>query len=189
MATVKTSDRISCNTSRDLILSCSRGRPLSKIRRMFRRVVITLTVILVSSLSFAQTGQTLDIYFIDVEGGQATLIVTPSRQTMLVDAGFASDGDFTSKPGDPLQARDARRILAAIRDAGVDHIDYLWATHYHGDHIGGVTELAQLIPVRTFIDRGELSATTNDAQVKETFATYALARAKGKHIEARPGEL
>jgi beta-lactamase superfamily II metal-dependent hydrolase len=151
---------------------------------MFFRVLIALT--LVSTLSFGQARDTLDIYFIDVEGGQATLIVTPSGETVLVDAGYASDGRVTSKPGDPNQARDARRIVAAARDAGVERIDYLWITHYHPDHIGGVTELAQLIPIRTFVDRGD-SPSANSADVREPFAMYGSARGKGTHLEAKPG--
>src|SRR4051812_5744482 len=62
---------------------------------------------------------TLDIYFIDVEGGQATLIVTPAGQTLLIDTGFPGDGGFAALPGDPRKARDANRILAAARAAGV----------------------------------------------------------------------
>jgi len=98
--------------------------------------------------------RTLDIYFIDVEGGQSTLIVTPAGEALLVDAGFPGDGTFTSRPGDPRQARDASRILAAARDAGLTRIDFLLVTHFHADHDGGVVELAQQIPIRTFIDHG-----------------------------------
>src|SRR5687768_1437469 len=87
---------------------------------------------------------TLDIYFIDVEGGQATLLVTPARQSLLVDTGYAGNG-----------GRDAARIMAAVRDAGLDAIDYLLITHFHPDHDGGVIELAQQIPIRTFIDHGD----------------------------------
>jgi len=95
---------------------------------------------------------TLDIYFIDVEGGQATLVVTPAGQTLLIDTGFPGQGGFNALPGDPQKARDANRILAAARAAGVKQIDYLLITHFHADHDGGVPELAQLIPIRTFVD-------------------------------------
>src|SRR5687768_11836861 len=71
----------------------------------------------------------LQIYFIDVEGGQATLIVTPARETLLIDAGWPGAGDSQSVIGDPARARDPGRIVAAMRDAGVNKIDYLLVTH------------------------------------------------------------
>ncbi len=93
----------------------------------------------------AQAGKSkpLDIYFIDVEGGQATLIVSPSGQSLLVDAGW---------PG--FAGRDADRIAAAAKKAGVTQIDYFMATHYHTDHIGGVPQLAEKLPIRNFVDHG-----------------------------------
>ena len=134
-------------------------------------------------------GKTLDIYFIDVEGGQSTLIVTPAGQSMLVDAGFPSDGTFTSKPGPPEKARDASRILAAALDAGLTRIDYLLITHFHADHDGGVVELARKIPIRTFIDHGSPGpgAEAAVAGTLAAFDQYRAVRAKGRHLEPRPG--
>jgi len=88
------------------------------------RIVFLVFAALVCVRSYGTDAKTLDIYFIDVEGGQSTLIVTPTGQTLLIDTGYAGDGIGTSKPGDPHQARDANRIVAAARDAGVKHIDY-----------------------------------------------------------------
>src|SRR3954453_15528613 len=133
--------------------------------------------------------RTLDIYFIDVEGGQSTLVVTPSGQTLLIDTGFPGDGTFASLPGDPHQARDANRILAAARAAGITRIDYLLITHFHADHDGGVPELAQLTPSRTFVDHDPPSAEA-DARVAGTqaaFERYARVRAKGRHLVLEPG--
>src|SRR5690242_16082047 len=96
----------------------------------------------------------LSIYFIDVEGGQSTLIVTPSGASLLIDAGFPSDGKFSSTPGDPASARDAQRIVAAMRDAGIKQLDNLLLTHFHADHDGGIPELAKLVKIRRFIDHG-----------------------------------
>src|SRR5262245_12673351 len=95
--------------------------------------------------------RSLLIYFVDVEGGQSTLIVTPTGESMLVDAGFAgADGVWStggngqpmtlSSPGDPARARDAQRIAAAARDAGIRKVDDLVITHFHPDHDAGVTE-------------------------------------------------
>jgi len=136
------------------------------------------------------TSGTLDIYFIDVEGGQSTLIVSPSKETFLVDAGFPGDGTFASKPGPPAVARDAQRVLSAARDAGVKQIDHLMLTHFHADHFGGVMELAQLLPIREFIDHAAPSAEA-EAGVPGTLAlydSYVALRAKGKHVQPKPGD-
>jgi competence protein ComEC len=134
---------------------------------------------------------TLDIYFIDVEGGQATLVVTPEKHTLLIDAGWASDGKGFN-PGDPRKARDANRIVAAARDAGVSQIDYLLVTHFHTDHFGGVSELAQLMPIRGFVDHGapHPNASATSVETKDAFALYSAIRSKGgtRHIEPRPSE-
>ncbi len=117
--------------------------------------------------------KTLDVYFIDVEGGQSTLVVSPSGESMLIDTGW---------PGE----RDASRILAACRRAGVKRIDYLVVTHYHLDHVGGVPDLAARIPIGTFVDHG--TSVEKDAEGEKLFTAYEHARAKGHHLLARPGE-
>lgn len=117
----------------------------------------------------------LKIYFIDVEGGQATLIVTPSGESMLVDAGW---------PG--YKGRDAERIVNAAKRAGVNEIDYLLVTHYHLDHVGGVEPLAARIPIKTFVDHGENTETGK--QAAELSASYERARAKGKRLTVKPGD-
>jgi competence protein ComEC len=136
-----------------------------------------------------QETKALDIYFIDVEGGQATLIVTPAGQTMLIDAGFAGAGSFSSRAGDPLTARDPQRILAVAKTAGVSRIDYFLSTHFHADHAGGVPELSQLIPIDAFIDHGGVTADAD--KVAGTIAihqAYAVVRQGKKHIEPKPGD-
>jgi len=85
----------------------------------------------------------LQVYFVDVEGGQATLFVTPAGQTLLIDTGW---------PGNA--GRDAVRIVAAAKKAGVSKIDFVLLTHYHVDHAGGVPQLLARIPVGAFIDHG-----------------------------------
>lgn len=112
--------------------------------------------------------QALTIYFIDVEGGQSTLIVTPSRHALLVDAGFPGFND-----------RDPKRILAAIHDAGVTRLDYLLLTHFHQDHIGGVAALADQIPIDTFIDHDTVVDT--DRFTVAAFSAYEPVR-QGRHL-------
>src|SRR5436190_666219 len=86
-----------------------------------------LAAILVSVPLVSQVQKPLDIYFIDVEGGQATLVASPSGESMLIDTGW---------PG--FDGRDAGRIVATAKQAGISKIDYLVITHYHTDHAGGV---------------------------------------------------
>jgi beta-lactamase superfamily II metal-dependent hydrolase len=88
--------------------------------------------------------QPLGIHLIDVEGGGATLFVSPTGETLLVDTGN----------GGQNAARDAGRILDAMRDAGVDRIDHLITTHWHGDHYGAMQELASRVPIGHYIDHG-----------------------------------
>jgi beta-lactamase superfamily II metal-dependent hydrolase len=152
-------------------------------------LLVVLTLLLLPRPAAAQR-RTLDIYFIDVEGGQATLVVTPGGESLLIDTGFPGDGTFGSLPGDPKKARDANRVLAAARAAGVKRIDYLLVTHFHADHDGAVPELAQLIPIRTFVDHGAPGpgAVERVGGTQAAFDRYAKVRAKGRHLTPKPGE-
>jgi competence protein ComEC len=131
----------------------------------------------------------LEIYFIDVEGGQSTPIVTPDRHSLLIDTGWAGNGTGFN-PGNPHDARDANRIVAAARDADIKKIDFLYITHFHTDHDGGVKELSQLMPIGAFIDHGGPSAgaLSGDDDTKKAFEAYAMLRAKGQHVEPHPGD-
>jgi len=138
-------------------------------------------IVLATLLSFpwawpsAQPAEkTLDVYFIDVEGGHATLYVAPSGQSMLVDTGWAG-----------FEGRDAARIVAAATRAGVKQIDYLVTTHYHGDHVGGVTQLAARLPIRNFVDHGP---TSERGERAAPYQTYVQVRQKGSHLEVKPGD-
>lgn len=120
---------------------------------------------------------TLDIHFIDTEGGQATLLVTPSGESLLIDAGF---------PG--YEDRDANRIIAAARKAGLRHIDWLLVTHYHLDHVGGVPGLARRFPVRAFIDHG--SNTESGPRAEELERHYQAVLATGaRRLTVKPGDV
>ena len=97
----------------------------------------------------------LDIYFLDTEGGQATLFVSPSGQSMLVDTGFpGNQGAPPAEANAPGITRDADRIMAVLKLANVGVLDYVVITHFHGDHAGNAAELAHRIPIRHFVDHG-----------------------------------
>lgn len=112
----------------------------------------------------------------DVEGGQATLIVTPAGQSVLIDAGWP-DNNF----------RDANRIAAAAKLAHVKKIDYFILTHYHEDHVGGVPQIAAKLPIGTFIDHGPNREQGNKRQQRLVDA-YNQAIAGSQHIVAKVGE-
>ncbi len=126
-------------------------------------------------LTASVIGKDLTIHFVDVEGGQATLIVTPKGESLLVDAGW---------PG--FDGRDADRIVAAAKQACLQKIDYLMLTHYHRDHVGGVEQLAAKFPVGTFVDHGPNRETGKAAE--ELNASYERAMAKSKHLVVKPGD-
>ena len=153
---------------------------------MPRIIALSAVLILLTGASL-WSAENLQIYFIDVEGGQATLIVTPGGQSLLVDTGFEGNNfnDNTNK------GRDAARILAAARDAGVKQIDFLLITHFHQDHDGGVADVFAQIPIHTFIDHGNVppEAEKNVRGTLAAFEAYAAVRAKGRrHILAKPGD-
>lgn len=128
----------------------------------------------VRALAAAPPG-TLRIYFIDVEGGQATLVVSPAGQSLLVDAGWAGFGD-----------RDVDRIAVAAHDAGISQIDDLLVTHFHADHVGGVPALSRRIPVKTYIDYG--APIEQRAPVPELFKVYGEIRSHARQLHPKPGD-
>jgi beta-lactamase superfamily II metal-dependent hydrolase len=139
------------------------------------RGTAALLMTLGAVICVAAAPRTLDIYFIDVEGGQATLVVTPAKQSLLIDAGY---------PG--LSGRDPDRIVAAVHDAGLARIDYLLVTHLHEDHNGGVPELQRRIPIGTFVDYG--SPVETAPEVTASFAAYQEARRHAEHLVPKPGD-
>jgi competence protein ComEC len=121
--------------------------------------------------------KSLQIYVLDVEGGNATLFVAPSSESVLIDTGN----------GGTAAARDTDRMMAAINDAGVKRIDHLITTHWHGDHFGAMAELARRIEIRHYVDHGP----TVEPQPRSTeFLTtvYPPLYAKAKHTIVRAGD-
>jgi beta-lactamase superfamily II metal-dependent hydrolase len=130
--------------------------------------------------------KTLEFYFIDVEEGNATLIVSPSGESLLVDTGSRGPG-----------GRNVDRILAAARAAGIRQIDYLLITHYHDDHYGAAPELVERLPVLHFLDHGSSVEAGRDAKWAEhwqigtndrLYAAYLKARSRGQYSVAKPGD-
>jgi competence protein ComEC len=146
---------------------------------MGRRTFMLLLLLVPFMFSHAQTRteKKLDIYVIDVEGGNATLVVSPQGESLLIDTGNTG----------AAAPRDADRIIAATKDAKLQQIDHLVTTHWHGDHFGGMAELAKRIPIREFIDHGANAqpAAATDAFLKDT---YPQLYGKAKHTVAKPGD-
>ena len=139
-----------------------------------------LTLVAVALLTGAvgvrtQAPATLDIYWIDVEGGAATLVVTPERDVVLMDTGWPR-----------ADARDARRIQAAMVDAGITEIDYLLISHFHPDHVGGLAALAERVPIGQIVDHGDSVERDRD-QGRAIWEDY-LVLAEGRRRTVTPGD-
>jgi competence protein ComEC len=144
-------------------------RPLLKVSS----VCVLFTAVICSART-AKPESPLQFFFIDVEGGQSTLVVSPSGQSLLIDTGW---------PGN--DGRDADRIMAAAHQAGLKQIDYVLITHYHRDHVGGVPQLVDGMKVDTFLDHGP---NLEDSDVTRTdYAAYEKAIAGHAHVVVKPG--
>jgi competence protein ComEC len=156
------------------------------VRQRARKTVVCAAVGALLCVVFARTtmaaalsaSSDLKIYFVDVEGGQATLFVTPAGESLLIDTGW---------PGN--NGRDADRIAAAAKNAGVKKIDYVLITHFHEDHVGGLPQLVERIPVGTFLDHGD-NREVGDAPTLHDWQVYQqlLASGKFKRITLKPGD-
>ena len=148
-----------------------------------KRTLIPLLALLIFTAAKpacpAPQSKPLEIYFIDVEGGQSTLFVTPEGHSLLIDTGWPDNDN-----------RDADRIAAAAKRAEISKIDYVLLTHYHMDHTGGVPQLLAKIPVGAFIDHGPNREPGNSA-TEQSWEAYqkALADRKLQRIVAKPGDI
>ncbi len=145
------------------------------------RTAIALLLATVTSGAFvaaqSRSARPLTIYVVDVEGGNATLFVSPAGESVLIDTGN----------GGAAAARDVDRIMAAVKESGLTQIDHLVTTHWHGDHFGGMAELASRIPIRHFVDHGpnvQPAAAADDFLQK----VYPSLYAKGTRTVAKPGD-
>ena len=140
--------------------------------RVVLAAVFCLTAGLAGLVAQARPG-TLSIYYIDTEGGQSTLFVGPTGESLLVDTGNAGD-------------RDLGRIVETLAGAGVTRIDHLWTTHYHGDHVGALLALAKRLPVMHFYDHG--APHPNDRIVSAAFLSAYEEVSRGKRTIVKPGD-
>jgi beta-lactamase superfamily II metal-dependent hydrolase len=145
------------------------------MRRVFFAAFGLCVCLLALPCAAARTAvKPLQIYVIDVEGGQATLVVSPSGESLLIDTGWSG-----------YEGRDADRIVAAAHQAGLKQLDYVLITHYHRDHVGGVAQLADGIKIGTFIDHGP---NMEDSQVtRADYATYEKVIGGHAHVVVKPG--
>jgi competence protein ComEC len=155
----------------DTLMSKVPARTVPNGTRQFP-IFALIVVLLFAAVPALHAAKTLEIYSIDTEGGQATLLVSPSGQTLLIDTGYAGNS-----------GRDADRIAAAAKASGVKKIDYLLLTHHHSDHAGGVHSLLERLPVANFLDHGPDVENGNQYD-----SAYAAAFAKGSHQVVKAGD-
>jgi beta-lactamase superfamily II metal-dependent hydrolase len=145
--------------------------------KLSRFAFVLSTVVLAATTASAQGKGSLRIAAIDVEGGQATLFVAPGGQSLLVDTGWAGNN-----------GRDAGRIANAAKSMGVTKLDAVLITHFHSDHVGGVPQLVERIPVSEFLDHGPLYEKAPDTQKLYDAYQQAVASSHAKHVVVRAGE-
>jgi beta-lactamase superfamily II metal-dependent hydrolase len=134
-----------------------------------------LALALLASPLLAAEKPRLNVHFVDTEGGAATLIITPAGESVLIDCG---------NPG----KRDAQRIADTAKKAGLKQIDHLIITHWHTDHYGGAEQLAKLVPVRQFHDRGIPDSLDEDKKNFSLLIKAYKAASKGKSNTLKPGD-
>ena len=140
--------------------------------------LLAVTCSVAPALAQSRAAKPLQIYVIDVEGGNATLFVSSTGESLLIDTG---NGGAVAAP------RDAGRIMEAVKDAGLTRIDHLIITHWHGDHFGGLAELAKQIPIKHYYDHGP---NVQPGQAADDFLknVYSELIAKAQHTVLKAGD-
>jgi len=142
--------------------------------RRTRFVLLSLACLLLTTPAL-RAAKALEVYFIDVEGGQSTLIVDTQGESLLIDTGWPDSNH-----------RDPDRILAAAQAANIDHLDYVILTHYHSDHAGGLAQLASQIKIGVFADHGPNAEPNRETSAN--YSTYLKIATEGHHVILKPGD-
>lgn len=149
-----------------------------------RKILLALVLVCLASCGGEEAAETaavepakpLEIYWIDVEGGAATLIVTPAGEIVLMDAGWPGNDD-----------RDAKRIADVLEnEVGRKEIDYFITSHFHVDHAGGVPGLAALVPIRQFLDHGDSTEANLNEGAAQLWQGYR--EVAGTRTTVNPGD-
>jgi competence protein ComEC len=143
---------------------------------MARHLAAALALVAAGVAGAAEPARGLDVWFIDTEGGAATLIVTPAGESVLIDNG---------NPG----ARDAERIKTVCDKAGVKAIDHQVITHWHLDHYGGTARLAELVPIRRYHHRGIPDSLDEDKANFPVLIRAFKQASSGKDNVLKPGDV
>ena len=151
------------------------GTPYNSTPAMTRLCSIGIALLISLAAPIASAAATLDFYTIDVEGGKSVLIVSPSGESMLIDAGW---------PAAPSREASTDRIVDAVTKAGLQQIDYLVISHFDADHLGDVPALANRLPIKHIVDHGEMQGPS----ARDRFNAYGALRNSIEHIVVKPGD-
>lgn len=131
----------------------------------------------------------LDIHQISTGRGNAALLILPDGTTLLVDAGAAGEGLPESEPHPDASRRPGEWIARYVKrhlPAGTSGLDYALITHFHGDHMGGIRDVAAALSIGTLIDRGWPDYAYPAPLADPSYLTWVK---DGRRVERfRPGE-
>lgn len=94
---------------------------------MYKKIILVL-IVAISLCSCKNQSNNLEVHSIDVGQGDSSLIISPSGQTMLVDAG---------------EEEYSRNVIRHLKRSHIRHLDYIICTHFDSDHIGGVDKVIE----------------------------------------------
>jgi competence protein ComEC len=140
-----------------------------------KKVVLSAFLAVLLSSVLPAASKTFDMFLIDVEGGKALLLISPSGESMLIDTGFPGSDD-----------RDAKRIAEAVKAANLKQVDHLVTSHYDADHVANVTATAARVSFKTFYDHG--AAAVDDAGTTRSVQAYVALTEKAKRVVVKPGD-